>query len=94
MPRGAQPARYPPSGGAWPLELRADLAAAFLDYPDTRSFFAAVMRGEAPRPTGLRSKGKGREPIWARPVMERFVAQRHDLDQDAAVAQDDIAGLI
>lgn len=93
MPRGALPARYPPAG-SWPLELRADLAAAFLDYPDTRAFYAAVSRGEAPRPTGLRGTGKVREPIWARPVMERFVAQRHDLAQDAGVAQDDIAELI
>jgi len=93
MLRGALPARFPPAG-SWPLELRADVAAAFLDYPDTRAFFAAVMRGEAPLPTGQRGKGKGREPLWARPLMERFVAQRHDLDQDSGIGEDDISGLI
>lgn len=93
MPRGALPARFPPAG-SWPLELRADLAAALLDYPDTRAFFAAVSRGEAPCPTGLRGKGRTREPVWSRALVERFVARRHSVDHDAASVQDDIAGLI
>ena len=33
-PRTALPARYPPVG-VWPALMRADMAAAYLDYRDT-----------------------------------------------------------
>src|SRR5690349_12636671 len=59
----AQPARFPPNG-AWPAVMRADLAAAFFDCPDTKEFFRRVVAGEAPRPCDMIGKGQKREPIW------------------------------
>src|SRR5258708_17874962 len=44
------PARHPPNG-AWPAEMRADMAAAYLDYATTGQLLAAVMRGQPPPPT-------------------------------------------
>ena len=51
------PAR--PSTGAWPSEMRIDLAASFFDYDTTGKFVAAIERGEAPRATSIRTfKGR------------------------------------
>jgi hypothetical protein len=38
------PARHPPNG-AWPAEMRADVAAAFLDYDRTGQLYAALEHG-------------------------------------------------
>lgn len=46
-PRSPLPARYPPTG-AWPAVMRADMAAAYPDYRDTRELARGVSRGEAP----------------------------------------------
>lgn len=71
--RTALPARFPPTG-TWPAQMRADLAAGFLDYPDTKAFVAAVKAGDAPPPSALRGKGRSREPIWAKVDLERYVS--------------------
>jgi hypothetical protein len=42
------PARYPP--GPWPGQMRADMAAAFLDFSNTAELAAAVKRGDALHP--------------------------------------------
>jgi hypothetical protein len=74
------PAR--PSTGACPLEMRADLAAYFLDYDTTGQFIGAIRRGEAPRATASRtSKGK-KIPVWFRDALEEFVAERHGFSSD------------
>lgn len=66
-PRSALPARYPPIG-AWPALMRADMAAAYLDYRDTLELARAVARGEAPPPTGYTALAAlesqyGRKPL-------------------------------
>jgi hypothetical protein len=90
MARPAAPARSPI--GAWPMELRADMVAAFLDYPDTAALLRAIERNEAPRPTGLRGTGRSREPVWCRVACETFIAHRHHVAVD--VAGEPIEGLV
>src|ERR1035437_715350 len=57
----ALPARYPPSG-AWPAQMRADMAAAYLDFRCTAELVVAIKRGDAPAPSSLRGKGRKQEP--------------------------------
>lgn len=87
------PARHPPQG-AWPGEMRADLAAAFLDFETTGKLFAAIMRGEAPRPTATRVRNGRREPVWSHEALRRHIARRHDIPDDGSVQTENIAGLI
>lgn len=70
-------ARFP--AGPWPIELTVELAAAFLSFNTTGEFITAIEVGEAPRPTATR--GRAREPLWSRTSCERFVAQRHMIDE-------------
>jgi len=69
----ALPARYPPAS-VWPAQMRADMAAAYLDFADTVELAVAVRRGDAPAPSSLRGKGRKREPIWARDDLDRHIA--------------------
>ncbi len=86
-------ARYP-EHGAWPGEMRADVAAAFLDYETTGGLFAAIMRGEAPRPTSTRLRDGRREPVWALEALRAHVARRHEIAHDGSTPGESIAGLI
>lgn len=86
-------ARYP-EHGAWPGEMRADLAAAFLDYDTTGLLFTAIMRGEAPRPTSTRLRDGRREPVWALEALRTHVARRHDIAHDGTRPGESIAGLL
>jgi hypothetical protein len=43
MKRTPLPARFPPFG-AWPVEMRADMTAAYLDYRNTAELQRAIMR--------------------------------------------------
>jgi hypothetical protein len=92
VPR-SRPARHPPHG-AWPAEMRADVAAAFLDYETTGQLYAAVLRGEAPRPTGARLRNGRREPIWALDQLKAHVANRHEIASDALLGKENIGELI
>ncbi len=67
--RPALPARYPPMC-AWPALMRADMAAAYLDYRNTAELARAVARGEAPPPTGYHAIGRAREPIWSKAAID------------------------
>jgi len=88
------PARHPPNG-AWPAEMRADMAAAYLDYATTGQLLAAVMRGEAPRPTANRLRNGKREPVWALDAVRSFVANHHEIRSDvSAAAKEDIGALL
>jgi hypothetical protein len=72
------PARFLP--GEWPAEMRSDVVAAFLDYPDTRALSFAIERGEAPRPTSSRHiSAKTLEPVWCADIVAEFVRRRHGL---------------
>jgi len=87
------PARHPP-GGAWPAEMRADMAAAFLDYETTGKLLAAILRGEAPRPTSTRLRNGKREPVWALDACRTHVANRHQIVSDVAPATERIGKLL
>jgi hypothetical protein len=64
--------------GSWPVEMRMDVVAAFLDYSDTKALSAAIDRGEAPRATSMRCTGaKGMEPIWSAEAVADFIRRRH-----------------
>lgn len=65
------PPRYPPAGASWPTAMRVDMAAAYLDFRDTREFIKAVSCGQAPSPSAYRGKGRSREPVWSRDALDR-----------------------
>jgi hypothetical protein len=90
MARATMQATAPP--GSWPAEMRAPTTAAFFDFADTAQLFAAIRRGEAPRPTATR--GARREPVWARAACEQWVADRHQLAENGTAPSDDIAALL
>jgi hypothetical protein len=79
-----RPARYPPQG-SWPAELRADMVAAFLDFPTTQALAAAIVAGDAPRASGSRGEGSARELTWYLEGVKQFVASRHE---GRAIARD------
>ena len=81
------PARYPPIG-TWPALMRADMAAAYLDYRDTGELVRAVVRGEAPSPTGYHGAGRSREPVWSKAVIDIFTAPASALDLDRSEGKD------
>jgi hypothetical protein len=68
--RAAMPARYPPAG-AWPAVMRADMTAAYLDYPNVAELTRAVARGEAPPPSDLHGTGRKRQPVWWKSDLDR-----------------------
>jgi hypothetical protein len=71
--RTSLPARYPPVA-AWPALMRADMAAAYMDYCDTAELARAVGRGEAPPPIGYHGSGRARQPVWSRAFIDDFAA--------------------
>jgi hypothetical protein len=87
------PARHPPHG-AWPAEMRADMVAACLDSETTGQLYAAVLRGEAPRPTGERLRNGRREPTWAFDALKTHVANRHEIASDALPEKENIGELV
>jgi hypothetical protein len=90
--RTALPARYPPIG-AWPALMRADMAAAYLDYRDTAELSRAVRRGEAPPPFGYHGIGRTRQPVWSKAAMDIFATTRRTRDPEGSKAQD-LASLV
>ncbi len=89
----SRPARYPP-GGAWPEEMRADMAAAFLDFETSGQLFKAILKGEAPGPSSTRLRDGRREPVWALDVLRSHIANRHEISSDVVSGDDDIASQI
>ena len=90
--RTSLPARYPPIG-TWPALMRADMAAAYLDYRNTGELARAVVRGEVPQPTGYHGIGRSREPVWSKVVIDTFTAPARALDLDGSVGED-LASLV
>ena len=90
--RTSLPARYPPIG-TWPALMRADMAAAYLDYRDTAELARAVMRGEAPPPIGYHGIGRSREPVWSKAVIDNFTAPAKALDLDRSEGEN-LASLV
>ena len=71
----SQPARHPPAN--WPFALRADAAAALLDFDTSSDLWRAVGGGDAPRPSGWRGRGRRREPIWLLTDIQNWIATRY-----------------
>jgi hypothetical protein len=71
-----RPARFPPSA-VWPIEMRADMTAALLDFETTRRLCKEIAAGTAPRPTAVRGTGTALEVVWFRDAVTAFVARRH-----------------
>jgi hypothetical protein len=76
--------RYPPIG-AWPAVMRADMAAAYLDYQSVRELVRAVSRGEAPSPTAFRGTGHRRQPVWTKAALDGYA----DRSRSPASAESD-----
>jgi hypothetical protein len=91
-PRTALPARYPPIG-TWPALMRADMAAAYMDYRNTGELARAVRRGEVPPPNGYHGTGRARQPVWSKAVIDDFTAPGRTFDLDSS-KQQDLASLV
>ena len=48
----------------------------------------AVVRGEAPPPTGYHGIGRAREPVWSKAVIDNFTAPARALDLDRSEGKD------
>lgn len=83
-----RPVSYPP--GAWPLEMRAETAAAFCDEPSVEAFLKKVSRGVYCQPRSER----GSLPKWHRLKLEETIARRHGLRQDGSEIVENAEDLI
>ncbi|KJC40708.1 hypothetical protein UP09_21480 [Bradyrhizobium sp. LTSP885] len=90
--RIALPARYP-CFGTWPALMRADMAAAYLDYRDARELVRAVKRGEAPPPTSYQGTGRARRPVWSKASIDCFVASSRAVQTDGSLGEE-LASLV
>jgi hypothetical protein len=70
--------------GAWPLEMRAEKAAAYCDEPSVEAFLAKVSKGIYPDPM----RCKGSLPKWHRHKLDASIARRHGLQGDGAQFED------
>ncbi len=76
--------------GSWPLEMRAETAAAYCDEPSVNAFLAKVQRCVYCAPT----REKGCMPTWHRLKRDRDIARRHGLQIDNVAAIEDATELI
>jgi len=74
----------------WPLEMRAETAAAYCDEPSIDAFLAKVQRGVYSAPV----REKGCLPKWHRLKLERDIARRHGLQFTNSVMTEDVTELI
>lgn len=87
MPRGQAPA-YPM--GSWPLEMRAETAAAYCDEPSVEAFHAKVEKGVYSQPC----RAKGCLPKWHRERLAQDIARRHGLTWDAMPLRENVEHLV
>jgi hypothetical protein len=76
--------------GTWPLEMRAETAAAYCDEPSIDAFLAKVQRGVYSAPV----REKGCLPKWHRSKLERDIARRHGLQFANSAITEDVTELI
>jgi hypothetical protein len=76
--------------GSWPLEMRSETAAAYVDEPSVEAFLEKVGRSVYSRPTQV----KGCLPKWHRQKLDRDIARRHGLPFDEPTLAEDAADLI
>jgi hypothetical protein len=60
--------------GSWPLEMRAETAAAYADEPSVEAFLRKV-----PAVYSEPTRAKGSLPKWHRWKLDRDIARRHGL---------------
>jgi len=72
--------------------MRIDMLAAYLDFRSVDELIRAVSKGRALAPTSYRVRGRSREPIWSKMVVDEYVAR------DSAIRQNrpstDLAALV
>ena len=75
--------------GSWPLEMRAETAAAYCDEPSVEAFLKKV-----PTIYSAPIKIKGCLPKWHRHKLEQDIARRHGIRISAPALIEDAEGLI
>lgn len=83
-------ARSVSNPGAWPVEMRAETAAAFCDEPSVDAFMKKVERGVYCQP----KREPGCLPKWHRAKLEEAIANRHGLRMNDGEVVEDAVGLI
>ena len=76
--------------GSWPLEMRAETAAAYCDEPSIDAFLAKVQRGIYSAPM----RERGCLPKWHRWKLDRDIARRHGLQITETDTTQDATDLI
>jgi hypothetical protein len=84
----ARPVSYPP--GSWPLEMRAETAAAYCDEPSVDAFLAKVQLGIYCQP----HREKSCMPKWHRWKLDQDIARRHGLQFDDVTLIEDVTDKI
>lgn len=85
---GARPVHYP--AGCWPLEMRAETAAAFCDEPSVEAFLSKVERGVYP--PSCREKGSMQK--WHQHKLAEAIDRRHNMIVMGGERVEDVAELI
>jgi hypothetical protein len=75
--------------GSWPLEMRAETAAAYVDEPSVEAFLKKV-----PQIYSEPVRTKGSLPKWHRSKLDRDIARRHGLQVPGLQLVEDAADLI
>jgi hypothetical protein len=88
----ASPVSRPPliPSGSWPMEMRAQKAAAYCDEPSVAAFLAKVDRGIYSAP----ARQKGCMPKWHRRKLDQDIARRHGLPLDLPIIPENVTELI
>jgi hypothetical protein len=84
----ARPVSYP--HGCWPLEMRAETAAAYCGEPSVDAFLSKIQRGIYCAP----KREKHCIPKWHRLKLDRDIARRHGLHFENVAAIEDATDLI
>lgn len=76
--------------GSWPLEMRAETAAAYCDEPSVEAFRAKVERGIYSKP----KREPGCLPKWHRERLNQDIARRHGLAFDVMPMRENVEHLV
>ena len=76
--------------GSWPLEMRSETAAGYVDEPSVESFLDKVSRGVYSQPT----REPGCLPKWHRWKLDRDIARQHRVPFDNVALTEDASELI
>jgi hypothetical protein len=75
--------------GAWPMEMRAEQAAAYCGEPSVEAFLKKVPKVYSPP-----AKARGSLPKWHRAKLNRDIAKRHGLRDEGPALSEDVEDLI